>query len=625
MEQPSTQEVKTPNCFMLFLKTFDYFGVNFSFKIKDKEKYQSSFGGLIFILFLALVLIYIVITFLIFLRREVYNINNSITVIKPAPQIGFQNTSFSIGFALVYDDDTFPDPSILNYFNLSITNTMLQNSVKTKTLIPYKKCELTDFYNQLNTSEFNFLKLSNFTCPIIDQNTLIRGTFTDNIYQYLELAVSIRDDTLSNNSAVTMDFLKNFLATNPMKVVLYWIDTTVNVGNFTSPISTYIRTYVSYVDFSTIRKINMDFGLIKFSSDSDVIFQSYKNSSNVTFSISQEYSLISTNRTGLSSSLGKTLVKMFIRSSSSNLIIDRAYQKIPNYLANVGGLIGNILLILVILVGFVNQFWAEQSVMNTMFKYREHLKSSHPEHYDIIKLNLRGEGFQNKRSNINIQVSEPNKQVYKSESEDINEANKLQNNTANLKIVEIELNEKPNFPDTPKTNHKKVATVNHAELYSRKGKLNKEEEALLADSEKPLSFNPFEIFWRFCPCKTRKLELKNSLFEKSYKKMEYYFDIYTYFKKIQEIDILKYLLLDKNQVKLFNFLSRPSVSLAYSDSDEIYQKEQQNRNNTADSYISIEDLNEIIQSYKKLMTKNEKLNEKLFYLFDYEIDHLIIE
>ena len=94
--------------------------------------------------------------------------------------------------------------------------------------------------------------------------------------------------------------------------------------------------------------------------------------------------------------------------------------------------------------------------------------------------------------------------------------------------------------------------------------------------------------------------------------MEYYFDIYTYFKKIQEIDILKYLLLDKNQVKLFNFLSRPSVSLAYSDSDEIYQKEQQNRNNTADSYISIEDLNEIIQSYKKLMTKNEKLNEKLF-------------
>ena len=280
---------------------------------------------------------------------------------------------------------------------------------------------------------------------------------------------------------------------------------------------------------------------------------------------------------------------------------------------------------MVILVGFVNQFWAEQSVMNTMFKYREHLKSSHPEHYDIIKLYLRGEGFQNKRSNINIQVSEPNKQVYKSESEDINEANKLQNNTANLKIVEIELNEIPNFPDTPKTNNKKVATVNHAELYSRKGKLNKEEEALLADSEKPLSFNPFEIFWRFCPCKTRRLELKNSLFKKSYKKMEYYFDIYTYFKKIQEIDILKYLLLDKNQVKLFNFLSRPSVSLAYSDSDEIYQKEQQNRNNTADSYISIEDLNEIIQSYKKLMTKNEKLNEKLFYLFDYEIDHLIIE
>ena len=150
MEQPSTQEVKTPNCFMLFLKTFDYFGVNFSFKIKDREKYQSSFGGLVFILFLALVIVYIVITFQIFLRREVYTINNSITVLKPAPQIGFQNNSFSLAISLVNDDDTFPDPSILNYFNLSITNTILQNSFKTKTLIPKKNCELTDFFNQLN-------------------------------------------------------------------------------------------------------------------------------------------------------------------------------------------------------------------------------------------------------------------------------------------------------------------------------------------------------------------------------------------------------------------------------------------------------------------------------------------
>ena len=40
---------------------------------------------------------------------------------------------------------------------------------------------------------------------------------------------------------------------------------------------------------------------------------------------------------------------------------------------------------------------------------------------------------------------------------------------------------------------------------------------------------------------------------------------------MQEIDILKYLILDKNQVNLFNFLSRPTISKLYSDSDDIYQ------------------------------------------------------
>ena len=59
--------------------------------------------------------------------------------------------------------------------------------------------------------------------------------------------------------------------------------------------------------------------------------------------------------------------------------------------------------------------------------------------------------------------------------------------------------------------------------------------------------------------------------------MNYYLDVLTYVKKVQEIDILKYLLLDKDQVKMFNFLTKPTISMIYSDSDDIYQNIQQNR------------------------------------------------
>ena len=90
---------------------------------------------------------------------------------------------------------------------------------------------------------------------------------------------------------------------------------------------------------------------------------------------------------------------------------------------------------------------------------------------------------------------------------------------------------------------------------------------------------------------------------------------------MQEIDILKYLLLDKDQVNLFNFLTRPTVSLLYSDSDNIYHTMQ--KNGEKKSKISFRELEEILQSYNAIKNNNNDLNKKLLYLFDYEVDNLI--
>ena len=89
---------------------------------------------------------------------------------------------------------------------------------------------------------------------------------------------------------------------------------------------------------------------------------------------------------------------------------------------------------------------------------------------------------------------------------------------------------------------------------------------------------------------------------------------------MQEIDILKYLLLDKDQVNMFNFLSKPSISKLYSDSDDIYQNIQKNRE--FQDELKMEELIKIIKSYDLLKDKTDDVNEKLFYLFDYEVDNL---
>ena len=68
-------------------------------------------------------------------------------------------------------------------------------------------------------------------------------------------------------------------------------------------------------------------------------------------------------------------------------------------------------------------------------------------------------------------------------------------------------------------------------------------------------------------------------------------------------------------------MSKPSISKDYSDSDEIYQNIQRNRENNPKIYI--EELEEMISSYNSIKHKTDDFNKKLFTLFDYEVNHLI--
>jgi hypothetical protein len=51
-------------------KHFDYFGVNLTFHYKGVDKYRSSTGGLIFLFFIVLAIVYIIIMLPSFLKKK---------------------------------------------------------------------------------------------------------------------------------------------------------------------------------------------------------------------------------------------------------------------------------------------------------------------------------------------------------------------------------------------------------------------------------------------------------------------------------------------------------------------------------------------------------------------------
>ena len=88
-----------------FIKFFDYFGMNFNFKYKTYESYKSVLGGIIYIIFLLSLIIYSLITSIIFYKREKITINYYDSQLSITDSISFQNFSYGIGFIGKCDND----------------------------------------------------------------------------------------------------------------------------------------------------------------------------------------------------------------------------------------------------------------------------------------------------------------------------------------------------------------------------------------------------------------------------------------------------------------------------------------------------------------------------------------
>lgn len=82
----------------LIIKKFDYIGKTFNFRYKSYENYRSLTGGILFIFFLILTLIFSIINLNYLFHRQNKSINNFNTIISPTDTLNFLNHSFSLGF-----------------------------------------------------------------------------------------------------------------------------------------------------------------------------------------------------------------------------------------------------------------------------------------------------------------------------------------------------------------------------------------------------------------------------------------------------------------------------------------------------------------------------------------------
>jgi hypothetical protein len=346
------------------------------------------------------------------------------------------------------------------------------------------------------------------------------------------------------------------------------------------------------------------------------------------FSRYEEYSLY----LGLDYNENNTeYAKVFIRADTKKTIIKRTYQKLTEFYADASSLLIALYEILIIIFTYLNNFYAEQSILKRLFFFKEidlkqfnyfkkyikisELKKTNSfshniKHLDTIQLdsNIKKPFNINKKGKKEIKINEilieKSKSSYSSIIND-NETSKYSGK--DIETCRKNLNKIFGTDDFQKNsmtnlNNKKKPSV----VYMNKWKKENIKEKIKDEQNINFSFNVSEIFFiTFCyKCLKGKLKLKYELNDRAKDLLYYKLDIHIYLRNMFLFDIINQIILDRKNKYIINLLSRPVISINNKEekAQEIfyqnYQEEEFDK-----FYESIIELSE--EKYKK--NKEKKL------------------
>ena len=153
-----------------FLSAIDIFGITYSFKYKQKERYQTVLGGFILILFLALILAFGIYYFIPFIKRKNYAIVYYSMNLAVTEEVNLFQSESNFAFGVNSEDNKNEKLSVSDLLDLK-SNYILYAKHNNGTYQKYPKelkthkCNYEDFYNKYN-NQMDYLGLSKFECLI---------------------------------------------------------------------------------------------------------------------------------------------------------------------------------------------------------------------------------------------------------------------------------------------------------------------------------------------------------------------------------------------------------------------------------------------------------------------------
>ena len=619
-----------------FFSYFDFFGVKYNFYYKNKQKYFSASGGIAFVIFFIVSLIYILININSLIKRTSISIIYYDTPISVTDDFSFKNYSTPLSFGITcgnYDEKIYPSlHNDLFFLEFKYTKLSKERGQKIKVTkdIPIKPCKHSDFFNEYNKS-FDLLGLSELYCPDFT-NESIHGIYSDENFSYYE--IGIRSKGIKKES-----YYINLFTNYDCKLMLYYLNVGTNIYDFNNPITKAID--LQFIQLSPVEynKLNIYFQLIKFDSDESYFFESYKTKYYVDYSRNELYNVYKgEDRFKTKGRDFDNFAKMYLRADIQRKLVSRRYQKFYEFIANTYGIIKAFHFIFSLFIMKLNLFYSQQSVIKKIFYIKnnqmpknfndildnhknKYIKDKRDKSFNSEKINFNNsikiisKSINNLYLNNNNNNMSNKKLISKNHLNNHNQTNLYDFNLSKKKLIKINKNSIKNNLIEPIKRKNKITLTMKAIIKKEKIKITKNKK------DTNFYFNIDELFILvFCPIiSSKQLNKKNKLLNIAKKKFIFNLDIVTFFKNMQMIELMNFILLDKYQFVMFKFLSKPFISL----------------NNKFDLFDYIvksykddfteQDSKELKNGYKILSDKNDKnyQEKNIFKLITKEINNII--
>lgn len=363
------------------MKKIDIYGEPVEILINKKHFIKTTIGG-----FLTILTIFLVLTFTWFIGKDIIYKENPISytqnnIFEKYFNFNITNNNFPFSFALT-DDNNIPlfDDSYLKiklyYYTYGINETNVKYQLFSKSEIPLKACEYSDFPN-ITHKEFEYAQLSFTFCPK-DFNFNLKGYWNEEILSFLQISIERCKNTtilIENISAEknltnlninqilickSNEQIGNYISSTTANLNIYYIDTKVMINNNNKPIEHMTKASYKYLIPEYSKKTIFQIQHHSVNTDDGFIFES--TNEQMFFKMVEDFTDLSM----ISNELEQFIV-FEIYSSNNQQIYFRRYVKVSDILASMGGMLKVFSILFFYLNIIFSQVQKYVSIINEVF------------------------------------------------------------------------------------------------------------------------------------------------------------------------------------------------------------------------------------------------------------------